>query len=454
MGPSVTAPVPLEEPSQEATSPDGADPAPTAETPDLPLTATASDLPLTADAPDPLAAEAPDPLAANAPDPAMADAPDLPLAATSRDTRSRRGRRIGALIQWALVAVALGSLFFFSEQLPDFGAMWRATLDADPLWLVVVVLAEALSMGAFARLQRRLLRIGGHRMPVRRAFAITYAGNALSTTLPAGPAVSVVFTFQQFRRSGASARVATAVIVVGGVITTSTYTLIGLLALVSDPVARGPALTTLAFPVVVAAVLAPALLWRPLRARLAVPFRYAHRRLTAHPKIAPWVDKLLDAAVLLRPSARDVGVLFVFAVMNWVCDILALFAAARAVGLDLDPTGVTLAYFAAQAAGSLLPLLPGGIGAIESSMAASLVALGAAVAPAAAAVGLYRLVSYWGVVGAGWVAWLALQERAGARARAMLGRLGNAALQGCHGFTALSPYAAILSSSSAEQPRS
>ncbi|WP_084336994.1 lysylphosphatidylglycerol synthase transmembrane domain-containing protein [Actinomadura oligospora] len=395
----------------------------------------------------------------SSPDPAgsgaveLTDGPDLPLG-PSRDTLSRRARRIGALVQWGLVLAALGSLILFSDELPDFGAMWRATLDADRLWLVVVVLAEALSMGAFARLQRRLLRIGGHRMPVRRAFAITYAGNALSTTLPAGPAVSVVFTFQQFRRSGASARVATAVIVVGGVITTGTYTLIGLLALLTDPFARGPALTALSYPAAAAAVVAPALLWRPLRTRLAVPFRWAHRRLTAHPKIAPWVDKLLDAAFLLRPNARDVGVLAVFAVMNWVCDILALFAAARAVGLDLDPTGVTLAYFAAQAAGSLLPLLPGGIGAIESSMAASLVALGAAVAPAAAAVGLYRLVSYWGVVGVGWVAWLALQERAGARARAILGRAGRVAVEACATFTTLSPYAPVLISRPAEQPRS
>ncbi|MEV5571546.1 lysylphosphatidylglycerol synthase transmembrane domain-containing protein [Spirillospora sp. NPDC052269] len=381
------------------------------------------------------------------------EGPDLPLGA-SRDPRSRRARRIGALVQWGLVLVALGSLALFGDKLPDFGAMWKATLDADRLWLVVVVLAEALSMGAFARLQRRLLRIGGHRMPVRRAFAITYAGNALSTTLPAGPAVSVVFTFQQFRRSGASARVATAVIVVGGVITTGTYTLIGLLALLTDPIARGPALTALSYPAGAALVLAPMLLVRPLRVRLAVPFRWAHRRLTAHPKVAPWADKLLDAALLLRPRVRDVGVLAVFAVMNWVCDILALFAAARAVGLDLDPTGVTLAYFAAQAAGSLLPLLPGGIGAIESSMAASLVALGAAVAPAAAAVGLYRLVSYWGVVGVGWVAWLALQERAGARARAVLKRAGRVAAEGCASFAPLTPYPPVQMPRSAEQPRS
>jgi uncharacterized protein (TIRG00374 family) len=62
-----------------------------------------------------------------------------------------------------------------------------------------------------------------------------------------------------------------------------------------------------------------------------------------------------------------------------------------------------------------VPLLPGGLGAIEGSLAASLVAFGALTAPAGAAVALYRLVSFWGVVGAGWLAWLAV--RAGERNR-------------------------------------
>lgn len=132
-------------------------------------------------------------------------------------------RRAGLVVQWALVLGALAALPLYGDELPDLGAIWTAASHADPGWLTAVVLAVAGSMGAFARLQRRLLRIGGLRMTLRRAFAITYAGNALSTTLPAGPAVSVVYTFRQFRRGGASARLATAVILAGGVITTTAY---------------------------------------------------------------------------------------------------------------------------------------------------------------------------------------------------------------------------------------
>ncbi|MBW8483671.1 flippase-like domain-containing protein [Actinomadura sp. PM05-2] len=357
---------------------------------------------------------------------------------TGEDTGApmeRPGRRSGRrtlLVQWGLVLLGLATLPFLSDQLPDLGEIWSAARGADPGWLLVVVLAEAGSMGAFARLQRRLLKVGGLRVGMRRMFAITYAGNALSTTLPAGPAVSVVFTFQQFRRSGASARLATAVIILGGVITTTAYTAIGLLALLADPTARGLAGAALAVPAALVPLAVLALARPRSRALLARAVRRPVAAIARHRRIEPWARRLRDGLKALRPTRRDWTVLALLAVANWTADILALFAAARAVGIEVAPTGVTLAYFAAQAAGSLLPLLPGGIGAIESSMAASLVAFGATLAPAGAAVGLYRLVSYWIVVGVGWLAWLALQEgpRLSARTRARLAGTGRALLAG------------------------
>ncbi|MFV2176926.1 YbhN family protein [Actinomadura sp. LOL_016] len=334
-------------------------------------------------------------------------------------TRWRRWRRAGTAVQCALVLGAVAALVLNRDRFPDLGALAAAARRADPGWLAVVVVAGAGSMGAFARLQRRLLRIGGLGMSRRRIFAITYAGNALSTTLPAGPAVSVVYTFRQFRRGGADARLATAVILAGGVITTSAYTAIGLLALLAEPRSRGPVLAALAVPAAAALLAAPVLLRPDARAALAAALRRAGRRALAHRRVAPHAARLAEARGALRPSGRDWAALVSLAILNWAFDILALFAAAHAVGIAVPPHGVALAYFAAQAAGGALPLLPGGLGAIETSMAAALSALGAALAPAVAAVGLYRLVSYWAVVAVGWAAWVALREapRGSARAR-------------------------------------
>jgi hypothetical protein len=110
----------------------------------------------------------------------------------------------------------------------------------------------------------------------------------------------------------------------------------------------------------------------------------------------------------------------VLAALNWLVDFLSLAAAAKAVGLGLAPYEVALVYFAAQAAGSALPLLPGGLGAIDGSMVVGLAAFGAAPAAAGAATGLYRLVSYWAVVAVGWLAWLALRAGDSPRLRARL----------------------------------
>jgi uncharacterized protein (TIRG00374 family) len=316
----------------------------------------------------------------------------------------------------------------FRDRLPDIGAMGSAVAGARPEWLVLALFAVALSMGSFARLQRRLLRIGGVRMTLRRAFAVTYAGNALSTTLPAGPAVSVVYTFRQFRHSGATAQLATAVILVGGVITTTAYSVIALLALLAAPQARGAATAALAVPALAALVLSR----RGPRARAVALACRIGRGFLAHRRVAPYARALREGCAALRPSRRDWAALVLLAVVNWVSDILALFAAAHAVGIDIAPHGVALAYFAAQAAGSAIPVLPGGLGAIESSMAASLVALGAALAPAGATVGLYRLVSYVVVVAVGWLAWAALHEgaRLPARARRWLAGAGRGVLDG------------------------
>jgi uncharacterized membrane protein YbhN (UPF0104 family) len=81
-------------------------------------------------------------------------------------------------------------------------------------WLLVAIAAELGSMVAFALLQRWLLRAGGVRVPIVSMVETTLAGNALSTSLPGGPAWSATWTFQQLRRRGAERVVAGWVILV------------------------------------------------------------------------------------------------------------------------------------------------------------------------------------------------------------------------------------------------
>jgi uncharacterized protein (TIRG00374 family) len=316
------------------------------------------------------------------------------------------------LVQIVLLAAAAVSIVLLRDELPDLSDVWRAATHANATWLAVVIVAEAASMSTFARLQRRLLRAGGVRMSIGRALAVTYASNALSTTLPAGPAIGVVYAFRQWRRGGAAAALATAVVVMGGVITTTAYGIIALLTLLAEPHSRRLAELGLVALAVAAGSLA-LLLWRPrsrawARRVLRGPALLGQRSRRVRPLVHAVVHGLRQARGAVRLTRRDMGALAALAALNWLFDMLALVAACRALGIGLAPYMIAVAYFAAQAAGSLFPLLPGGLGAIEGSMIAALAAFGADAVPAGAAVGLYRVVSFWGIVAVGWLSWLGL----------------------------------------------
>jgi uncharacterized protein (TIRG00374 family) len=77
---------------------------------------------------------------------------------------------------------------------------------------------------------------------------------------------------------------------------------------------------------------------------------------------------------------------------------------------------VLLAYGAAQAA-SALPIVPGGLGIVEGSLAVILSAYGVARVPAISAALAYRLVSFWLSIAVGWVSVGTLAYRARRRWR-------------------------------------
>jgi uncharacterized protein (TIRG00374 family) len=70
---------------------------------------------------------------------------------------------------------------------------------------------------------------------------------------------------------------------------------------------------------------------------------------------------------------------------------------------------IALAYAAGQLV-AVLPVTPGGLGIVEGSLTFALVAYGGAREQTLAAVLLYRLVSYWGLLPAGALCYLGLRR--------------------------------------------
>ncbi len=65
------------------------------------------------------------------------------------------------------------------------------------------MVVEAGSLVAFAQVQKRLLDAGHVHVSTSRLTAVTVAATAIANSMPAGPFVSAVFAFGQYRRRGA-----------------------------------------------------------------------------------------------------------------------------------------------------------------------------------------------------------------------------------------------------------
>lgn len=274
----------------------------------------------------------------------------------------------------------------------------------------LALVAEFGSMVAMARSQRRLLGVGGSPVPLRTAVGVAFGYTALATSIPvAGAGVGTAFSYRYLRRrgvdtvvvswaltlSGVSAALSLAfVMVVGAAIPGRPGTfLVGL---------TGAAVYALPMLSVVCALRFPAV--RRFVNRTVALAVGGSRRLFHRPRAeaAHAFEELLQRISSLRATRRQYGLAFLSAVRNWVADCNCLACAIIATGSHVPWRGLLLAYCLAKTGGSI-GLTPGGIGVVEVTLTAALVASGMSAGPALTAVLVYRLISFWLVLVAGYV---------------------------------------------------
>jgi uncharacterized membrane protein YbhN (UPF0104 family) len=254
-------------------------------------------------------------------------------------------------------------------------------------------------------------------------FEITLAGNALGTTLPGGAAWSATWAFGQLRRRGADKVLSGWVILVAGALASfALFVLVAAGAFVAGskgPVAdlRPLAAALAAIPVAVAIGALLLAHWPALRTRVRHAWEAEGRRPRLHAAEGA-LERLWERILTVRPSPRGWLGAFGLALANWIWDAVALAACILALGGGVPWRGVLVAYALTQIAASF-PITPGGLGVVEGSLAALLVAYGMPVDRAVAATLLYRLVSFWALVPVGWAVWsgIELSQRQGKRTR-------------------------------------
>jgi len=275
-------------------------------------------------------------------------------------------------------------------------------------WLPPAVLVEAASVVAFAGVQWRLLRAGGLDPPARSLIGITLASQAITNSLPGGPALAAVYGFRWYRRLGADDEIAGWALVGSGVAAGLSLALVAAAGLVLAT-EEGASLDLIPVVVGVLVVTAAAGALFVYERPLAVVVTWAvrtSRRLTGRPggDLEEQIARVVSRVTVVRLGWRQGAVVVGWGLATWLADCACFAFSFLVVGAGIPWKGLLLAYGAGQLAANL-PITPGGLGAVEGSITIALAYFGGARASTVYAVLVYRLMSFWAELVVGWMAW-------------------------------------------------
>ena len=321
-------------------------------------------------------------------------------------------------LRWAVIAVALIVLAVEATLVWDqLAKAWMSLLWANWWWVLAAVAAAMLSMHSFAQIQRTLLRSAGVVVHQWRSEAAFYAGNALSTTMPGGPVLSATFVYRQQRSWGASPVVASWQLVMSGALQVVGLALLGLGGAFLLGAKNNP--FSLLFTLggfVALLLLAQAVATRPeLTDGIGVRvlgWVNSARGKPPETGLRKWRETL-DQLESVSLNRRELAVAFSWSFFNWVADVACLAFAAYAAGGKPSLAGLTVAYAAARAVGSI-PLMPGGLLVVEAVLVPGLVSSGMTLPNAISAMLIYRLVSWIFISAIGWVVFFFMFRTEGA----------------------------------------
>ena len=330
-----------------------------------------------------------------------------PQARDAAGQKAGTGRSKYWWLRWVVFAVLVVVLSVEATLVWDqLAKAWRSLLTANWWWVLAAVAAAMLSMHSFAQIQRELLKAAGVRVRQARSEAAFYAGNALSTTLPGGPVLSATFVYRQQRLWGATPVVASWQLVMSGALQVVGLALLGLGGAFLLGAKNNP--FSLLFTLggfIVLLLLAQAVASRPdLIDGIGVRALSWINQLRGKPADT-WLDKwreILQQLESVSLTRRQLGIAFGWSLFNWVFDVACLAFAAYAAGGAPSLAGLTVAYAAARAVGSI-PLMPGGLLVVEAVLVPGLVSSGMTLPNAISAMLIYRLVSWIFISAIGWV---------------------------------------------------
>jgi hypothetical protein len=343
-------------------------------------------------------------------------ATELAAGSAGADELARQGRRrrlprwivaawpaVRIAIGFGLVGAAVWVLSSKGSELAGFTNVFK-TMN----WWVVppAFLLEILSYACFAMMQRELLLAGHLRPPWWTLFKLTFGSQALTNSLPVGNALASVYGFRWFRRFGADTTLAIwalAGTLVASLVSLSLVAVVGL-AMAADAGASFDLVPVLIGVLAVTLAIGSLFVYeRPLHWVVAGALRLSVA-VTGRPRgdTHETIGRIMAWMTAVRLSLSQIGRVVAWGSTNWLLDCACFALMFTAIHAPIPWDGLLLAYGAGQLAATL-PITPGGLGVVEGSLTIALVAFGGQVNSTTDAVLLYRLISFWFILGLGWV---------------------------------------------------
>lgn len=258
-------------------------------------------------------------------------------------------------------------------------------------WLLVAGGLETASLACNAKVQQRLLSVGGYRLPTPTLLGLTVASTAVVDLLPAGVAPANGWLVEQYRRRGVAVPLAIwTVLAAGFTATVSGLALVlvgaGLAGIWSPAglVACGAFLVAGSAGFVAAA-------HRLGRIEPSLS-RRAHRPIVARAAGA------LERVASYRISPVGGASVLVLNTLNWLLDAGCLVVAFILIDRPVPWAALLFAYAGSQMLAGVVFVR---LGVVEGGLVGGFVLAGTPSGSALAAILVYRAVSYWLVAGVG-----------------------------------------------------
>jgi uncharacterized membrane protein YbhN (UPF0104 family) len=304
------------------------------------------------------------------------------------------------------IALLIGALVLVVLLAPGLGDVRRHLTDADPGWVLLAVVFEALSGASYVLMFRPVFC---PRMSWRTSTEISWAELGVGSLVPASGAGGLALGAWVLARAGMPAdRIARRSVAFFLLKSSVNFVAVAVLGILLATGILGPEqpLWLTAGPAALSLLVIGAVVALP-RLGAGTPAPAGTGR--ARRGVVAARRAVVEGAAEAVHAARGADVRLLAGIVGyWAWDNAVLWAAFHAFGAAPPLTVVLMGYLIGQL-GGLLPL-PGGVGGIDGGLIGSLVVFGAPAAAATAAVLVYRVILFWLPLVGGAIAFASLRR--------------------------------------------